>query len=154
MARHQHDPDAQEMWLYFQSVINWVKEIFPTYRKEMKGLQWGIYYNHHKDKKLNPAELEEKISTLMADDDVTKKSGIYEFLLDGKEKHLSIRAFTDTQKRTQYEKQKGICPKCGEHFEFDEMEGDHIIAWSKGGHTTPDNLQMLCKSCNAEKSNH
>lgn len=154
MARHQHDPDAQEMWLYFQSVINWVKEIFPTYRKEMKGLQWGIYYNHHKDKKLNPAELEEKISTLMADDDVTKKSGIYEFLLDGQEKHLSIRAFTDTQKRTQYEKQKGICPKCGEHFEFDEMEGDHIIAWSKGGHTTPDNLQMLCKSCNAEKSNH
>ena len=153
MARHQHDTDAQEMWLYFQSVINWVKATFQKYRKEMKGLQWGIFYNHYKDKKINPAELENKIAKLMADDDVTKKSGIYEFLLDGQEKHLSIRAFTDTQKRTQYEKQKGICPHCGKHFDLSEMEGDHITAWSEGGHTIPENLQMLCKSCNRKKSN-
>ena len=153
MARHQHDKDAQEMWQYFQDVISWVNENFTNYRKEMKGLDWGIYYNHHKDKKLNPEELEKEISRLMADDDVTKKSGIYEYLLDGQERHLSIRAFTDTQKRTQYEKQKGICPKCGKHFSFDGMEGDHIKPWSEGGQTLPENLQMLCKSCNRKKSN-
>ena len=152
MAEHKRDSDAHEMWLYFQSVINWVKAIFPAYRKEMKGLAWGIFYNHHKDEKFNPSELEEKIKKLMADDDVTKKSGIYEYLLDGQEKHLSIRAFTDTQKRTQYAKQEGICARCGKHFSFEDMEGDHIIAWSKGGKTLPENLQMLCKTCNGTKS--
>ena len=140
------------MWLYFQNVISWVKVIFPAYRKEMKGLSWGIFYNHYKDEKFNPSELEAKVSKLMADDDVTKKSGIYEYLLDGQEKHLSIRAFTETQKRTQYEKQKGICAHCGKHFDFNEMEGDHITAWSKGGHTLAENLQMLCKTCNRIKS--
>ena len=152
MARHQHDSNANELWQYFQDVINWVKENFTNYRKEMKGLDWGIFYNHHKDEKFNPSELEEKIKNLMVDDDVTKKSGIYEYLLDGQEKHLSIRAFTDTQKRTQYEKQKGICPKCGKHFSFSDMEGDHITPWSKSGKTLPENLQMLCKNCNRKKS--
>lgn len=37
-------------------------------------------------------------------------------------------------------------------YAFEEMEGDHIIPWSKGGHTTDDNLQMLCKECNSAKS--
>ena len=152
MAIHQHDPDAHEMWLYFQSVINWVKAIFPDYRKEMKGIQWGILYNNHHEKNLDPAKLATEIERLMADDDVTKKSGIYEYLLDGQEKHLSIRTFTETQKRTQYTKQKGICPICNKHYEFSEMEGDHIIAWSRGGHTLADNLQMLCKNCNRKKS--
>ena len=44
MADHQHDPNCNELWLYYTSVINWVKTIFPTYRKEMKGLPWGEIY--------------------------------------------------------------------------------------------------------------
>lgn len=36
--------------------------------------------------------------------------------------------------------------------EFEEMEGDHIVPWSKGGKTVPENLQMLCRRCNAVKS--
>lgn len=78
------------------------------------------------------------------------------YLLSGKskEKCLSLRAFSESQKRSAYEKQKGICPVCGKHFELFEMEGDHITPWSKGGKTTPDNLQMLCKGCNKSKSNH
>jgi 5-methylcytosine-specific restriction endonuclease McrA len=86
------------------------------------------------------------------DDDVTKKSGIYEYLIDGKEKHLSVRAFTPAQKQAAYERQNGICPKCNEHFDIKDMEGDHITPWSKGGHTTSDNCQMLCKDCNRKKS--
>lgn len=152
MALHQHDADAHAEWLYFKSVIDWVEAIFPKYRKEMKGIQWGIYYNQFKDKNFTPAELENEVARLMMDDDVTKKSGIYEYLIDGKEKHLSIRAFTAAQMRAQYEKQGGICPKCQQHYELNEMEGDHIIPWCEGGHTTPDNLQMLCKNCNRKKS--
>lgn len=153
MATHRHDPDAHEIWLYFKSVIDWTQAIFPKYRKEMKGVSWGLLYNRFKDHTFHPSEMEKRVKQLMADDDVTKKSGIYAYLLDGEEKHLSIRAFTQTQQRTQYEKQEGICPKCGQHFELSEMEGDHITPWSKGGHTTPDNLQMLCKPCNRRKSN-
>ena len=91
----------------------------------------------------------------MMDDDVTKKAGIYEYVLSSgiNEKVLNIRSFTDSQKRTAYEKQSGICPKCGKHFGIEEMEGDHIIPWSLGGKTEVENLQMLCKDCNRIKSN-
>lgn len=152
MAAHRQNPDAHELWLYFKAVTDWFMAIFPKYRREMKGIEWGILYNKYKDVPLNPAELENKISSLMSDDDVTKKSGIYEYLLDGKEKHLSIRNFSQSQMRTQYEKQGGFCPKCLKHYELTEMEGDHVTPWSAGGHTTPDNLQMLCKDCNRRKS--
>ena len=152
MALHQHNHNAIELWNYFSSVIDWVKAIFPKYRKEMKGISWGIYYNQYKDTDYNPKELEQKFQDLCADDDVTNIKGIYEYLLDNNEKHLHLRAFTDKQKRKQYEKQQGICKKCKKHFSFDEMEGDHIIPWSQGGHTTEDNLQMLCKDCNRRKS--
>lgn len=153
MAKHQHDSNCNELWLYFQNVINWVKVIFPKYRKEMKGLEWGIYYNKYSKNNYDPKTLEAKIIDLMQDDDVTKKSGIYEYLLDGAEKHLSIRAFTQSMARAAYERQKGICPVCGRHFEITEMQADHITPWSKGGKTTPDNCQMLCAECNRRKSN-
>ena len=89
----------------------------------------------------------------MGDEDVTKKSGIYEYLLTGDERKLSIRAFDRRDALTAYERQHHKCPLCGEEFEFEEMQADHIKAWSKGGHTTPDNCQMLCRDCNLKKSN-
>ena len=153
MAKHQHDPNCNELWLYFQNVINWVNVIFPKYRKEMKGLEWGVYYNKYGQNNYDPKTLESRIVDLMQDDDVTKKSGIYEYLLDGAEKHLSIRAFTPSMARAAYERQKGICPICGRHFEITEMQADHITPWSKGGKTTEDNCQMLCAECNRRKSN-
>ena len=152
MAQHQHDSNANELWLYFQSVINWVKVIYPKYRKEMKGVEWGFFYNKFQDKKFDAKELEEKIVELMQDEDVTKKSGIYEYLIDGDEKHLNIRAFSENMKREAYERQSGICAKCGQHFDFEEMEGDHITPWREGGKTISENCQMLCKSCNRTKS--
>ena len=93
MARHQYDPTAQNLWSYFRSVIDWVEAIFPVKRKEMKGLPWGLFYNDHsKRTDLDPVALEKQVSKLMADDDVTRKSGVYEYLLTGNEKCLSIRA--------------------------------------------------------------
>ena len=88
----------------------------------------------------------------MADDDVTKKKGIYSHVLDGEERDLNIRAFTETQKRGAYERQKGVCSVCGKHFEFEEMEADHITPWHAGGRTAPENCKMLCKEDNRRKS--
>lgn len=153
MAQHQHNSDALELWSYFQNVIDWVNAKFPKYRKEMKGIEWGILYNTYKNNSYDADELEQEIQRLMADDDVQSKKGVYEYLLSNKtlEKKLNIRAFTDSQKRGAYERQNGICPICGNHYEFEEMEGDHIVPWSKGGKTIPENLQMTCIDCNRSK---
>lgn len=153
MAKHQHDDDANELWVYFQKVINWVKLYFPNYRKEMKGISWGILYNKFHDNDYNPDLLEVEIKRLMQDEDVTRKSGIYEYLLGGEEKCLSIRKFSDKMKREAYERQNGICPTCGKHFKIEEMEGDHKEPWSKGGRTISENCTMLCVKCNRNKSN-
>ncbi|MDD4157328.1 MAG: DUF262 domain-containing protein [Candidatus Cloacimonetes bacterium] len=154
MSKHQHDQNANELWLYFQSVINWVRLTFVKYRKEMKGVNWGKLYNQFKDVKFDTNKLEEEVSKLMQDNDVTKKSGIYEYILTRDEKTLSIRAFDDNMKREAYERQTGICVKCEQQFDIENMAADHIIAWSKGGKTTAENCQMLCTRCNAVKSNH
>lgn len=152
MAQKQHEPNANELWLYFQNVINWVKVVFTKYRREMKGIDWGFLYNEFKDKNFDSKKLEEEISALMMDEDVTKKKGIYQYVLTRKEKYLNIRAFSEKQKREAYERQKGICAVCEEHFELNEMEADHITPWHEGGRTSAENCQMLCKEDNRRKS--
>jgi len=157
MAKHQHDKNANELWQYFQDVIAWVRKMFPEYRREMVNVNWGELCNKFKDKKLNAGKLEAEIKELMQDEDVTKKSGIYSYVLTRNEKYLSIRAFTDKMKREAYEEQKGICPQCrGENkkkkWGIEEMEADHIKPWHEGGKTVAENCQMLCKDCNRTKS--
>lgn len=152
MSDRQHDPTAIELWNYFQSVINWVKAIFPKYRREMKGIEWGFLYNEFKDQKFDPKKLEEKIAKLMEDEDVGSKKGIYPYILTRKEKYLNIRSFSPNQKREAYERQKGICVVCNEHFEIQEMEADHITPWHLGGKTATDNCQLLCQEDNRRKS--
>lgn len=156
MARHQHDHDANELWLYFQTVINWAKTLFPVPRKGLTDAQeWGLLYNKYKDFSYNSNLLEADIKRLLLDDDVTKKSGIIPYLLSPRmtsdEKNLSIRAFTESQKLSAYERQQHKCACCHQEFAFEEMQGDHIIPWSQGGKTKEENLQMLCQKCNNDK---
>ena len=151
MSRHQHDPSANELWLYFKSVIDWIGVTFVPYRKEMKGVDFGFLYREFGRKPLDPKKLEEEIGKLMQDEDVTKKSGIYTYVLTRDEKCLNIRSFPENQKREAYEGQKGICSKCDNHFELKDMEADHIMPWIKGGKTISANCQMLCKDCNRRK---
>jgi hypothetical protein len=157
MAKHQHNKNADELWNYFQNVIAWVRSVFPNYRREMSNVPWGFLYNQFKDKKFDSKKLEKEITELMQDEDVTKKSGIYEYVLTRNEKFLNIRAFTDKMKREAYERQKGICPHCKNEnkkkkWEIEEMEADHITPWHEGGKTTAENCQMLCKEHNRTKS--
>ncbi|EIZ7226557.1 DUF262 domain-containing protein [Campylobacter upsaliensis] len=165
MAKNAKDSkNADELWEYFAKVIDWVEMKFETYRKEMKGLEWGLFYNTYKDKPLDAKELESKIIELMQDDEVGSKKGVYAYVLSGDEKHLSLRAFSESVKRAVYEKQGGVCansdghikgvqcPHENERLELEQMEADHILAWSKGGKTEKENCQMLCRECNRKKS--
>lgn len=151
MSTHQNDFDAKPLWDYFKAVIDWVNANFTVYRKEMKGLPWGIIYNKHKDDTLNPVQLEERIKSLMSDEEVTKKKGIYFYVLTNDTKFLSLRAFSDEIKRTVYERQDHKCAICEKEFEYKDMHGDHITPWTRGGKTTLENCQMLCVKCNLQK---
>ena len=151
MGKHQHDAGAKELWNYFNQVIAWVQKIFPKYRRQMQGVAWGDLYKQFCNKNRAADELERQVAKLMADDDVTKKAGIYPYVLNKNERHLSLRSFTDSQKTGAYERQNGVCLACDKHFRADEMEADHITPWHEGGKTVPENCQMLCKPCNRSK---
>ncbi len=153
MAAHQHDRTATALWSHFQAVINRVEAVFPNYRNPMKSVDWGGLYAHLKNESLDPKALEDEVARLTIDDDVTRRAGIYAYLLTGEERHLNIRAFTPAMKQRAFELQKGICKVCAEAFEISEMEADHITPWSEGGTTNEQNCQMLCKDCNRRKSN-
>lgn len=163
MAIHQHDADANDLWLYYQSVINWAKMLYPTKRKGITDSQdWGVLYNKYRNNQYNSNTLEQDFKVLLMDDDVTKKAGIVPYLLSNRtkndERYLSIRTFTESQKMRAYEAQGHKCPWCQRdgietEYSYEEMQGDHIIPWSRGGHTVDSNLQMLCQKCNNTKSN-
>lgn len=158
MAIHQNDANCDDLWGYFQDIIHWIQKVFPNYRKQMKGLPWGIMYNEHKNDALSPTDLEVEIARMMKDSDVQKKAGIWPYLLTKDERYLSIRAFDENTKATVYERQGGHCanPECihgnDKVWDIEEMEADHIVPWSKGGHTVLDNCQLLCRDCNRRKS--
>lgn len=157
MNEHSEEPSANQLWLHFQTVINWVAATFTKKRPFMKSVNWGKLYSLYHNMPVNPVEIEEKCKKLFIDDDVTEKKGIYEYVLSGDERRLNIRAFSTAMKLAAYERQGGICPICEaegrpSHYEFDAMEGDHITPWSQGGRTIAENCKMLCRECNRRKS--
>lgn len=171
MRDHQHDKNADELWLYFKGVIDWVEASFPKKRTQMKGLDWGALHAKHKADRIDPASLEAKIAELMSDIDVKNKRGIYEFVLGGGNdtRLLEIRVFDDKLKLAAYGKQTVVaesagvsnCPMCASGtnanstriYELGEMDADHVTAWSKGGATDMANCEMLCIPHNRSKGN-
>lgn len=171
MRDHQHDTNANELWLYFKRVIDWVEATFPKKRSQMKSVKWGPLYNQYKNASLDPVKLEDRLATLMADVDVKNKRGIYEFLLGGEAdtKLLDVRVFDERTKLAAYGHQTKAaeaagtsnCPMCAggsnrnatRIYEIGEMDADHVTAWSKGGASQLANCEMLCVSHNRSKGN-
>lgn len=152
MNDHRLDPNANALWTYFKNVIDWAKLTFPTVRSPMKSVPWNDLYEKFKDETLSAKNLESRVKGLMQDSEVEKKPGIYTYVLTGDVRELGLRTFDDNTKREAYENQNGVCPQCGEHFKFSEMDGDHIVPWVKGGKTTEDNCQMLCVRDNRSRA--
>jgi hypothetical protein len=154
MGKNQHKENAQDLWVYFTNIIEWVESVFSKYRKEMKGLSWGEFYNKYKSTDFNSEEIEERVSNLYEDLEIKNNKGIYQYILTGDSKYLNLRTFEDHVKKAIYEKQKNKCAHCKKEFPFNQMHADHIKPWSLGGKTEPNNCQILCQSCNAKKSDN
>lgn len=171
MSAHRCDTDTTEVDNYFDSVINWADGVFKTVYPEMRGLEWGRLYDTYHLKPYNIDKVDQCVEALMADDHVEDKSGIFEYVLGGEKdtKLLKIRLFPKDIARSVYQKQtaeakaKGVsnCPLCAighdnnrtRIYDFKDMEADHVTAWSRGGATSIENCQMLCKIHNAAKGN-
>ena len=171
MARHRHDKNITEMETYFNSVIGWIDGIFIDVEKEMCGLEWGRLYETYVKKSYDPQKISQRLHELYADFYVKNKKGIYEYLLSGEadKKLLDVRIFDEPTKKSVYAKQtaaaekRGVsnCPLCAlensgnktKIWKLDEMDADHVSAWSKGGATDSANCQMLCKTHNRAKGN-
>ena len=153
MAQHQHDPNANNLWSYFQNVLNWAITNFDMrrFQKIMKGLDWAMLYDKYGAETLDTAALGQQISTLMRDSEIQRPLGIIPYVLTGDEHYLDLRAFPDDIKLAVWERQHHICPLCGREFDFEFMEGDHITPWRDGGRTVIENCQMLCRECNRRK---
>lgn len=156
MAAHQHDPNSNNLWTYFQNVINWATTNFNTtkFRNIMKGLDWAKFYDENKDRTLDTENLAKRITALLQDGDVQRRKGVIPYVLTGDERHLNLRAFPDDIKLSVWEKQNHKCAICGKEFDYEFMEGDHITPWCEGGKTVIENCQMLCRECNRRKSSH
>ena len=153
MAQHQHDPNANNLWTYFQNVLNWAITNFEMkkFKKIMKGLDWALYYDKYHNETLDTVEMAKQISALMRDGEIQRQSGIIPYVLTGDEQHLDLRAFPEDIKLAVWEQQGHICPLCGKEFDLEFMEGDHIKPWREGGRTVIENCQMLCRDCNRHK---
>ena len=153
MADHQHDPNANNLWTYFQTVLNWAITNFDMkkFKKIMRGLDWAALYDKYGSETLDTVALSKRISELMRDSEVQRQTGIIPYVLTGDEHHLDLRSFPEDIKLAVWEQQHHICPLCGKEYDFEFMEGDHITPWRDGGRTVIENCQMLCRECNRRK---
>lgn len=171
MSIHRYDQNINELKLYFNSVIDWITSVFIDVENEMRGLDWGKFYELYHKNSYNPTEVKSLVDKLFSDIFVKNRRSVYEYILGGcvDTKILDIRVFDDVTKQTKYRIQtkeaneKGIsnCPLCAiannsnnvRIYKQSEMDADHVTAWSNGGKTGIENCEMLCKTHNRAKGN-
>lgn len=171
LSKHRSDKHITELKNHFDIVINWISKIFTDVESEMKGLEWDRLYKTYFNNKYDPANVTAAVQRLYGDAYVKNRRGIFEFILGSEvdTKLLDIRVFDEATKRATYAKQtafaqkkkKSNCSHCAighdanksKIWGYNEMEADHVSAWSKGGATTALNCEMLCKTHNRAKGN-
>ena len=171
MSRHRKDEDITELKNSFNSVIDWISGVFSDVENEMRGLEWGRLYKTYHKQAYDPAKISENVQKLYADPYVKNRKGIFEFVLGGSvdTKLLNVRVFDEATKKSVYKEQterakksnESNCPLCAlghdankdRIWKMNEMDADHVTAWSKGGTTDIKNCQMLCKTHNRAKGN-
>jgi hypothetical protein len=171
MSQHRYDKNINELKTYFNTVIDWISSVFINVESEMRGLEWGNLYEKYHSKSYDPKKVSKEVRALYGDSYIKKRKGVFEYILGGSldTKLLEVRVFDEATKTSVYLKQtdesekkgKSNCPLCSlghdsnksKIWKLNEMDADHVTAWSKGGTTDIKNCQMLCKTHNRAKGN-
>ena len=171
MSLHRQDTDITPVKAYFNAVLDWASGVFKDVLPQMRGLEWGRLYEQYHNKPYNVDAVSQRVHELMADDYVTNHKGVFEYILGGEQDKslLNIRVFDRATinrvyaKQTQAARDKGVsnCPDCALQdgsnstriYKINEMDADHVTAWSKGGKTDEANCRMLCRYHNRSKGN-
>lgn len=171
LSAHRNDKNITELKNYFNSVIDWVSAVFTDVESEMRGQEWGQFYEEYHAKSYDPAKVSAQVQSLYGDPYVKNSRGIFEYILGGQEdtRLLVVRVFDEATKKAVYTKQTKVgestdtsnCPLCAlghdankaKLWKLKDMEADHVSAWSKGGQTSKANCQMLCITHNRAKGN-
>ena len=171
MARHRHDTEITELKNHFDTVLDWADSLFDYTGSEMRKLDWGRLYREYHGRAYSKDAITKRVNELLEDTQVSNNRGIFEFILGGESDYslLNIRVFDEKTKKAVYAAQtkdaneRGVsnCPLCAlghdnnskRIYKFNEMDADHVTAWSRGGATDISNCQMLCKTHNRAKGN-
>ena len=171
MSRHRYDNNITELKTYFNCVIDWVSSVFLDVEDEMRGLEWGRLYEAHHHTPYNPAAVSQQVHQLFGDPYIKNRKGVFEYNLGGSVNTslLDVRVFDDATKKNVYAIQtaeafasgQSNCPLCAvghdanktKIWKLNEMDADHVAAWSRGGATDIRNCQMLCITHNRAKGN-
>lgn len=171
MSKHRREDNIDELKTHFDNVIDWVSSVFIDVESEMRGLDWGRLYREYHENSYDPEEVSKKVRELLSSFEVKDRKGVFEYILGGETdtKLLNIRVFDEPTKKAVYAKQteeakaseKSNCSYCAvghdanadKIWAYNDMDADHVSAWSKGGTTDPENCEMLCKPHNRAKGN-
>lgn len=171
MSKHRYDTNIDELKSHFNTVIDWVSDVFTDVEPEMRGLEWGRLYKTYHNESYDPQKVSARVRELFTSFEVKDKRGVFEYILGGEKdvKLLNIRVFDEPTKKTVYEqqtakaKEQGVsnCSYCAighdankdKIWALNDMDADHVSARSKGGATSADNCEMLCKPHNRAKGN-
>lgn len=171
MSKHRHDHDINDLKAYFDMIIEWISSVFTDVEGEMKGLDWGRLYERYHEKTYDSADVSREVRKLLGDYEIKDRRGVFEYILGGSvdTRLLNVRVFDEPTKKTVYAKQTAVaetksesnCPLCAMGHDANkdriwsllDMDADHVAAWSKGGATSIENCQMLCKTHNRAKGN-
>lgn len=146
-----------------------IMEMMPNYdirSREKDIFNWFIAFEQNRaiDEQKEPENQDPKL--VIYHERVSNSSDTYDSLLYRhnflKESLLSAitdlpqkdtkRIFDEAQRQVIFRKYSGICQVCGKACEWNNWEADHITPWSKGGKTVVENGQVLCPTCNSQKS--
>lgn len=171
MSKHRHDNDIKELKDHFTKVIDWISSVFTDVESEMKGLDWGRLYETYHKSSYDPVRVSAEVRKLLGNFEVKDRRGVFEYILGGSKdtKLLNVRVFDEPTKKVVYAEQtkaaeaKGVsnCSYCAighdankdKIWSLNDMDADHVSAWSKGGSTEKENCEMLCKPHNRAKGN-
>lgn len=165
VKQHKDDTFATDQ-KEIKKYIDFIADVFDFYN--ILPIQFKLALKYYKDAviwKTKKNEINFAVKQFLKSDDAkilnNRKPKEIEDIIQAIVNNISVdpkRLFTKDDKEQLASKKNPInnkyqCEICKNYFYLDELEVDHITAWSKGGRTVLSNAQLLCKPCNIKKNN-